>query len=106
MDSNKLKDLADAQFAKSAFLTSLKETYDAKLTITHRGGTFIARPELIAFLNSWHDAEIHVEDIYNTPILADRNALLAEAKAAYRMASVHWATEVQRTNSIDKDTDV
>jgi len=106
MDSNKLKDLADAQFAKSAFLTILKETYEDKLTITHRGGTFVARPELISFLNSWHEPEIHVEDIYKTPILADRNELLDAAKTAYRMASVYWATEVARANSIDRETDV
>jgi len=106
MDSNKLKELADAQFAKSAFLTNLKEIYDAKLTITHRGGTFVARPELIAFLNSWHEPEVHVEDIYNTPILVDRNALIDAAKIAYRMASVYWATEVQRANTIGRETDV
>jgi hypothetical protein len=106
MDSNKLKDLADAQFAKSAFLTSLKETYDAKLSITHRGGTFIAKPELISFLNSWHDPEVIVEDAYNTPILVDRMLLLDDVKKAYRLASAYWAQEMQKANPIVRATDV
>ena len=47
MEADDLKNLADAQFARTTFLNNLKETYDAKLTVAHRGGTFLAKPELI-----------------------------------------------------------
>jgi hypothetical protein len=106
MEPDELKNLADAQFARTTFLNNLKETYDSKLTVAHRGGTFVAKPELIAFLNSWGEEEIHVEDVYNNPILANRKELLEQVKLAYRQASVHWASEVQRVNMIQRPTDV
>lgn len=106
MEPNELKNLADAQFARTTFLNNLKETYDSKLTVAHRGGTFLAKPELISFLNSWGEPEVHVEDMYSNPVLVNRTELLNQVKLAYRQASVHWATEVQRVNVIQRPTDV
>lgn len=106
MEAENLKNLADAQFARTVFLNNLKETYESKLIVEHRGGTFLAKPELIAFLNSWGEEEVHVEDMYNNPILANRISLLEQIKVAYRTASAHWASEIQRVNSIQRTTDV
>ena len=106
MEADDLKNLADAQFARTTFLNNLKETYDAKLTVAHRGGTFLAKPELISFLNSWGDAEVHVEDAYRNPVLVNRTELLDQVKLAYRQSSVHWTQEIQRVNTFQRPTDV
>jgi len=106
MENTDLKNIADAQFARTTFLNNLKETYEAKLMVVHKGGTFLAKPELISFLNSWHEPELHVEDVYNNPILVNKNELLEQVKAAYRQASVHWASEIQRVNTIRRGDNV
>ena len=68
MDSNELKSLADTQFARNTFLNNVNESYKAKLSVVHNGGMFVAKPELISFLNSWHEPELHVEDEYKNKI--------------------------------------
>jgi hypothetical protein len=106
MNSNELKDLADFQFVRTTFLKNLKESYEAKLTLVHNGGMFLATPNLIAFLNSWGEPQIFVEDIYQKPILVNRLDLLNQAKSVYLEAMTFWFDEVKQSNRIRQVKDV
>ena len=54
--------------------TLLREQMKADLVVHHNDGLFVVTPELIGFLNAWHDNEVFVEDQYGNPILCNRTA--------------------------------
>lgn len=106
MTPQELKDLADVKFDRSVFLKNLRETAHSKLTVIYNGGSFTANRELISFLNSCSEENIHVEDDYNNPILVHRRALLDLAMKTYTETMLWWSTEVNRGNRIRRAANV
>ena len=83
MNPEQLKDLADAEFDRALLRKNLRETAQAALTVPYNGGLFLASVELIAFLGTWHDDNLVLEDLYNNPIVVNREALLDKLKETY-----------------------
>lgn len=106
MDPDKLKALADAEFNRAVHRKNLKETAQALLTVPFAGGLFVASPTLIAFLSSWDELELYVEDTYSNPVLVNRAQLLDALKTAYQTAMQTWHTEFQKSNSIRRAANV
>lgn len=106
MDPEKLKQFADAQFERSAYLKSLRETAHANLTVAHNGGLFLVNPTLICFLSAYSESEMYLEDTYNNPILVDREKLLYQAKEVYSEVMKSWAEDFNKSNQIRRASNV
>ena len=93
MNTENLKDLADAKFKHALFRKNLRERIEAQLVVAHNGGLFKATPELIAFLWMWHDNDMVIEDAYHNPIEVDRVGLLILAREHYQKVMNRWHQE-------------
>jgi hypothetical protein len=106
MNPDQLKNLADAQFERSAYTKTLRESIYARLTVAHNGGLFSITTSLIAFLAAMPGDEIVVEDIYNNPIRVKRQQLLEQAKNQYVEIMLEWNTELDKSNRIRRGENV
>lgn len=106
MDPDKLKAFADAAFDRELHRKNIKESADALLSVTLNGGLFIATPTLIAFLASWDENNIFVEDFYKHPIEVNRIELLTKLKDAYRQSLKTWHDNFQISNRIRRADNV
>lgn len=68
----------------------LHEKIQTDLHITYNNGLFKVTPELIAFLNSWDDAEIILEDTYNNPIVVKLFEFKELCKQHYYKVMNRW----------------
>lgn len=102
MDPEKLKQFADIQFERAAYIAVCRETAHANLTIAHNGGLFTVTPLLITFLSVCTDEQVFVEDNYNNPIKVNRAALLSQAKEIYNSVMEKWAADLDQSNKIRK----
>ena len=100
MNTENLKDLADAKFKHALFRKNLRERIEAQLVVAHNGGLFKATPELIAFLWMWHDNDMVIEDAYHNPIRIDKLKLLEQLKEAYQFAMNAWHAEFEKSKKI------
>lgn len=80
----------------------LREKITSDLHIPYHGGLFMTSMELIAFLNSWQDNEIFIEDVYGNPIKVDRIELLDLTKAHYQSVMNEWNIEHEKLKRIRK----
>lgn len=106
MDPNKLKEFADAAFDRELHRKNIKESADALLSVPLNGGLFIATPTLIAFLNSWDEADLVVEDFHKNPIKVNRVELLTKLKEAYQISTSTWCDNFQVSNAIRRASNV
>lgn len=68
----------------------MREKMQSDLHFAYNNGLFRATPELIAFLDSWDNDELFIEDTYQNPIKVNRSELLLLAKQHYQMVMNTW----------------
>lgn len=99
-----------AAFNFQASKRALQDRIEQRLVITYQykdnSGMFKASPELMSFLSLWDDKELVVRDMYDTPILVDKEELLFNLKMAYRAATNAWYLEYHELKKIRKVNDV
>lgn len=80
----------------------LKEKIQTDLHITHNGGMFKITPELLAFVQTWPNDELYLEDIYENPIQVDRQVFLVNAQQHYQIVMNCWHNEYEDIKKIRK----
>lgn len=80
----------------------LKEKILTDLHIPYNNGLFLVDRSLIAFLNSWEDETIYIEDVYQNPIEVNRIELLALAKQHYQTVMNQWHHEYSELRRVRK----
>lgn len=100
MNPDQLKSLADAQFERSAYIKTLRESIRARLTVAHNGGLFNVNTELITFLSVRNEPEVFIEDVYSNPVKVRRQELLKQACQQYDEVMLDWYNELERSNKI------
>ena len=68
----------------------LREKILTDLHIPYNNGLFKVTPELIAFLSTWTDATLYLEDTYENPIEVQREEFLALCCAHYQQVMNIW----------------
>lgn len=69
----------------------LKESVLKDLHIAYQNGLFVITPYLIAFLNSWDDAELVLEDTFENPIIINREEFMTLCKQQYHQVMLpYW----------------
>lgn len=106
MDPQQFKQLADAEFDRALLRKNLRENAVAQLTVPFAGGLFTANPTLISYLYTETDEMVYLEDIYGTPVYANRQQMLAAVKAQYHLAMKAWYDEYQSSNKIRRAQNV
>ena len=81
---------------------TLREKIQSDLLFAHNGGMFRAEPELIAFLATWEDATIYLEDTYQNPIEVNCTEMLAKAKQHYQKVMNYWHQQHAELRKIRK----
>jgi len=80
----------------------LREKIQTDLHMAHGGGLFKITPELIAFVQTWPNDEIYLEDIYQNPILIDQPTFLVTAQQHYQKVMNLWHNEFEQLKKIRK----
>jgi hypothetical protein len=87
-----------ARFDHQASRQILKEKYQAKMIFTEQGGMWRAGPELIILLNSINQDELILLDLYDSPILVNKQKLLTIAIERWQEQLNAWKVELAETN--------
>lgn len=80
----------------------LREKIQTDLHMTHRGGMFKITPGLLAFVKTWPVDEIYLEDVYENPVLIDRQVFLVTAQQHYQTVMNQWHHEHEELKKIRK----
>jgi hypothetical protein len=80
----------------------LREQILGDLTVPHNGGLFRVTQELMAFLHSWPDTEIYLEDQYGNPVQCQREALLEQCRQQYHKVMNRWHQQHEEIKRIRK----
>ena len=80
----------------------LREKIQTDLHLAYCGGLFLIDPNLLAFLATWPDDELYLEDVYNNPIKINRQELLTQAQQHYQSTMNAWHIEHERLIQIRK----
>lgn len=84
-----IKQATDYQINKKL----LREKILADLHIPYNNGMFKISPNLIAFLATWPEDILYLEDIYENPIEVNRIELLTLAQQHYHKIMNYWHNE-------------
>lgn len=95
---NEIKLSTDFQLNKKI----LREKIQTDLHMAQSGGLFKITPELIAFVETWPTDEIYLEDVYQNPILIDRQNFLVTARQHYQQVMNRWHNEYEQIRKIRK----
>jgi len=106
MDISELKNFADSAFDHVQYRKSLRERMQARLILTHNGGMFNIKPELIAFVKTWPVDELYLEDMHGNPCQLDRQTFLIQAQQLYQEVMNEWHLEFTKSKKIRKGKDV
>ena len=68
----------------------LREKIQTDLHITHNGGMFKITPELLAFVQTWSQDELYLEDVYENPVQINRQVFLVTAQQHYQTVMNRW----------------
>ena len=68
MDTENLIEHARWRFSHEAAKRLLREKYQTRLVVYHKGGAFRASPEIIVFLTLYGDQDIVLQDLYQNPV--------------------------------------
>jgi hypothetical protein len=71
----------------------LREKIQTDLHFPLNGGLFKATQELIAFVTTWPDAVLYIEDTYQNPIEVNREEFLIAARECYQKVMNRWHQE-------------
>ena len=81
----------------------LREKIQTDLHVPYNGGLFKISTELIAFLSTWPNDSLFLEDTYQNPIEINRNEFLTLCQQHYQMIMNTWHTqheEIKRARRI------
>ena len=81
---------------------ALKAKILTDLHLAYAGGLFLIDTDLLAFLATWPDDELYLEDVYNNPIKITRQELLDQARQHYQSAMNTWHIEHEELKRIRK----
>jgi len=68
----------------------LREKIQTDLHFAHNGGLFKITPELLAFVQTWPNDELYLEDTYQNPIEIDKQVFLVMAQQHYQKVMNRW----------------
>lgn len=68
----------------------LKEKITTDLHMPYNNGLFKISPELLAFVATWPDNVLYIEDTYENPIAITREDFLVKARQHYQTAMNEW----------------
>jgi hypothetical protein len=80
----------------------LKQQIETDLLLPYGDGLFRISSSLIAFLNSWTEDVLVLEDEYGNPISCDRNDLLEKCKERYQLVMNRWHVQYEQLRNIRK----
>ncbi|MCX7592724.1 MAG: hypothetical protein N2235_02970 [Fischerella sp.] len=110
MNINSIQEYSRRSFEFQTSKRLIYEKLGQNLTIAYSykndSGLFKADPELIAFLSSFDDIEMILEDLYNNPVLVNRSELLDIAKKTYKLATNTWYTEFNNLKQVKNLNDL
>ena len=81
----------------------LREKIITDLHLAYNNGLFLVKPELIAFLATWPNEELFLEDTYQNPIKINRQEFLVLCQQHYQTAMNAWHCqneEIKRARKI------
>jgi hypothetical protein len=84
-----VKQATDFQINK----TILREKILTDLHITYNNGMFLLTKDLLAFVATWPDNELYLEDVYQNPILIDKNDFLTLSRQHYHKIMNSWSIQ-------------
>lgn len=68
----------------------LKEKIITDLHLAYNNGLFRISPDLLAFVATWPEATLYIEDSYENPIEVHRDEFLTQARQHYQAAMNTW----------------
>ena len=81
---------------------NLREKILTDLHLPYNNGLFLITTDLLAFLTTWPDSELFLEDVYNNPIKINREELLDKARQCYQLAMNSWHIHHEELKRIRK----
>lgn len=81
---------------------ALKEKILTDLHLTYSGGLFLVDQTLLAFLATWPNEDLHIEDVYGNPIAVNRTEILEQAQQCYQAAMNSWHQQHEELKKIRK----
>jgi len=81
---------------------NLREQIQADLVLEHAGGLFSVNPTLIAFLASWADPVVFLEDMHGEPVKCDRESMLTQCQQHYQKVMNRWHIQYEQLVRIRK----
>ena len=95
-----IKQTSRSRYLHTVAKLAAKENHQAQLLLTRSGGTFRVTPELISFLSVKQlGKNVVIVDIYDNPISVDRESLLSDALAQYKLVMESWESTVNTINN-------
>lgn len=95
---NQIKQATDYQTNKRL----LKEKILADLHLAYNGGLFLIDTSLLAFLATWQEETLYLQDVYENPVLVQRDDFLAQARAQYHSIMNSWHVQHEELKRIRK----
>jgi len=80
----------------------LREHILTELHLPYNNGMFKVTPDLLAFLATWPDDTLYLEDIYQNPIEVKREELLDLARQHYQSVLNTWHQQHEELKKIRK----
>lgn len=80
----------------------LKEKILTDLHLAYNGGLFLIDTGLLAFLATWPEDELYLQDVYENPVLIKRDEFLAQARAQYHSIMNSWHVQHDELKRIRK----
>ena len=80
----------------------LREKITTDLHVTYNNGLFLVTPELIAFLATWPDEELFLEDTYQNPIKINRLEFLKQCQEHFQMVMNQWHIQHEELKRVRK----
>ena len=99
MDIGNLIASTRARFNHNSAKKYLHDKYTNKLIVAEQGGLFKITPELIAVLAIYPSKTLILIDMYDNPILVNKNAFLSKASSIYDSVMAEYKKELDELNS-------
>lgn len=100
MDTNDLLTHSRSRFDHHQARTVLREKYQAKLNFAHKGGMFLACPEMIVFLNLYQNDDIVIPDLYQNPVRVNAAELKQEMQSRFSEQMNAWLVEHEQLSQL------
>jgi len=97
MDTDQLISHSRARFEHEAARRNLREKYQAKFTFAHRGGMWMAGPELLTVLKLC-PGEAVIVDLYENPVKVNTEELYELAVTRWQEQLNAWLIEYEQLN--------